>query len=188
MKAHSRKRLLTVAAVLGLLVAFPGVARAATEKDASLRLNVMNLDCTVDQVLEGNSPTYVVNPAGCYVPPVVEIITDTAEEPMSKPPFSDFLTEPFLFTEDSPGVPDTFGPVPSIPNEVPVYPQDAVPVTPTGFAAQPGSVFVTSVAVGSTVVISTIVVDALIFNSQLVNATGSVGRRFLQFILGIISR
>lgn len=190
MKALKPKGLVAVAVVLGLLVAFPGTTLAATEKDASLRLNVMNLDCTVDQVIEGNSPTYIVNPAGCYVPPVIEIINenhDTTDD-QEQNDVPDFLTEPFVFSEEPPGVPDTFGPIASIPNEVPIYPEDAVPVTPVSGLSQSGSVVVTSVAIGSTVVVSTIVVDALIFNSQLVNAGVSVIRRIVQFIFGVIGR
>lgn len=190
MKALKLSRLFITATLLGVAVAFPGIAMAATEKDASLRLNVMNLDCTVDQVLEGNSPTYVVNPAGCYVPPVIEIINETHDttDDQEQKSVPDFLTEPFVFMEETPGVPDTFGPIASIPNEIPVYPEGAVLVTPTSGQTQPGSVLVTSVAIGSTVVISTIVVDALIFNSQLVNAGVSVGRRIVQFIFNFLVR
>lgn len=187
MKVLKHNLFIVGVALVGVLVAFPGTAMAATEKDASLRLNVMTLDCTVDQILEGNSPAYIVNPAGCYVPPVIEIITPTIDTPKQERAV-DIFTEPFLFTDETPDAPDSYGPVPAVPNELPTYPKDAVPVTPVSSEMQAGSVLVTSVAVGSTIVASTIIVDVLIFNSQLVNASVSIGRRIFQFIISIVAR
>lgn len=187
MKVQKNRVFLASTALVGALMLLPGTAMAATEKDAALRLNVMNLDCTIDQILEGNSPTYIVNPAGCYVPPVIEIITPTIDTPKQEQAL-DIFAEPFLFTDETPAAPDTYGPVASLPEELPTYPKDAVPITSTDTQVRPGSVFITGVAVGSTIVASTIVVDVLIFNAQLVNATVSVVRRVLQFILSIAGR
>ena len=171
---------------LELVVSFSPVALAATQKDATLRLNVMNLDCTVDQVFAGNDPSYIVNPAGCTAPPVTDVINEVIKETMTEVLTHASPESVSTEAETLPGEEISSVPVlPSTPT-APTYPADAAPIIPTSTPSQTVPPVITGVAIGATIVISTIVVDVLVFNAQLVSGAVSVGRRIIQFIAGLV--
>jgi len=172
-------------------VIFASTAMANTEKDATVRLNLMNLDCTIDQVFAGNEPSYIVTPAGCNIPPVTDVIptTETPSDPVVEAPLSDTSRQPATLPEPEA---EAFFPTPydiSTPSSA-TNSGEAGPsiVAPLPNDERPISAVATVATIGASAAVSLIVVDAFIFNSQLVNGAVSMGRRLVQLILKIIVR
>lgn len=188
-KLKSRHYAFSLGLSLVLITTFSSAAGASNlTKDSSVRLNVVSLDCTVDQVYAANSPTYVVNPAGCSAPPVTEVINETAGPLLGMPELISPEATPPTYTP--PVVKESEAPSsfePTITPTPPNYPEDAAPLIPTRpEVEQAPSAIVTGITVGATAIAAVVIIDVIAFHSQLVTMAAGVVRRLVQFIISII--
>jgi hypothetical protein len=155
---------------------------ADTQKEATLRLNIMNLNCSVDQVYAGNDPLYIVTPSSCSTPSVVEIANNELlnSEQEIRAGRTNTRNVPGIFNQDEafmlPSVPRSSGQKESI---APIVVN--IPLIDKGEAEmQTMSLFVLIFLVGLSLLGFVIIIDIFVFDSRLVRACKVFVRRLFR--------